>query len=140
MKTGRRSGGSFLRLLAITLLMAPCSACGRPRREPPRTYPVTGEISDTGGRSVAGTMIQFAPQNLEFRSQGIVDASGKFKLQLLFDNEQLEGAVEGQHQATIYFPPDKIPADGLMSLRVETPFVVRPGANHFQISLPAQRK
>jgi hypothetical protein len=85
-------------------------------------------------------MIQFAPANHEFRSQAIVNPDGTFLLRLLFGNEQLEGAIEGPHKVTIYFPPDKIPPGGSPSLQLPDPCLVRAESNHFSIKLPPLNK
>jgi hypothetical protein len=125
-------------VLLLGLLLNGCNP--RLNMEPPKTYPVSGEIIDTGGRVVAGTLIQFEPANPEFRSQAKIDPAGKFRLNLLFGNEQLDGAVEGSHKITILYPLDMVEANGTDLIVLEKPCVVQPGENHFPIKLPPRTK
>lgn len=124
-------------VIALTIIACVPACRRRTVAEPPNTYPVTGEVVHPAGRPVERVMIQFTPANQEFSSRGIIDAAGKFSLRMLFGDQQLDGAVEGAHDVTFYYPPD-VAGDG--TIRLDNSLTVKPGENHFKIKLPSAKK
>jgi hypothetical protein len=133
-----RIAGPVLILVTGLLTLASCSR-SKPLRPAPPTFPVSGEVKLDGGKIPPGSTIEFRPENnekaAELTAKGVVHASGKFTLCILYIDRILPGALEGRHTVTISFPTGSSSnSSGLISIPEK--FTVEPRENFFTVSVP----
>lgn len=132
----RKTRATFVVLSACLLTLSACNA--RPPRHAPATYSVTGQVTAPNGRSMAGGCIEFRPRDNagELTSTGVIDAEGKFTLQIPFIDRIIPGATEGPHRAFVIMPLGAQRKGG-GHVPIPGEFTVKPGENHFTIALPS---
>jgi len=82
------------------LVAAGCGGSGG--TPPPKTYRVTGKVYYKGGLPLPGGVIQFQSQSdPSLTTKGDIGMDGTFELVTLYQNQQLEGATEGQFHVTV---------------------------------------
>jgi hypothetical protein len=136
-----RIAGPVLFFLAGLLALTSCSR-SKPLRPAPPTFPVSGEVKLDGGKVPPGSTIEFRPENnekaAELTAKGVVHASGKFTLCILYIDRILPGALEGPHTVSISFPSSNSSNSSYSSGLISIPekFTVEPRENYFTVTVP----
>jgi hypothetical protein len=89
----------WLALVASFLLGM--AACSRAKKDPPKTYPVTGKAVYRDGSPVPEGSLEFFPiSGTSYHPKGFI-RDGTFTLKTVAENTSLDGAPEGEYRVTI---------------------------------------
>ena len=134
------SRGNRIASFLLSVCMLTQAACSRqPQRPAPPTYPVTGTLTAPDGRSLVGACVEFkTKQNeTELTATGVVDADGKFSLQIPYVDRVIPGATAGPHAVFVVMPLG-VNHKGAGYVAIKGNFEVQPTENHFEIILTAK--
>jgi hypothetical protein len=137
---GCRQRLAIAALIVCQLTVAGCNS--QPPRPAPQTYPVTGKVTSPSGQSLVGARIEFKPKDnqWELAARGVVEADGRFSLQIPFIDRQIPGATEGPHRASLTMAlGQKHDGTGGDYIPIPGEFIVKPGENNFEITLPGRK-
>ena len=122
---------------AYLLILGACNS--KPERAAPPTFPVTGTLTAPDGRSLAGACVEFKTKQNEgeLTATGVVDADGKFSLQIPYVDRVIRGATAGSHNVFVVMP---LGTDhkGAGYVAIKGNFEVQLTENHFNIKLPTK--
>jgi hypothetical protein len=128
-----------LGMAAVSLAWLLNTGCGGSgQAPPPKTYPVGGMVVYKGGQPLSGGAIQFqSKSDPNLTTKGDIGPDGTFELVTLYQDEQLQGATEGQYHVTV-IPrmTENKPVDIFQLPRVYT---VETKDNYFRIELEKPR-
>src|SRR5204863_23348 len=98
-------------------------------------------ITAQDGRSLAGACVEFKTKQNEgeLTATGVVDANGKFSLQIPYVDRVISGATAGPHNVFVVMP---LGANhmGAGYIAIKGDFEVQPTENHFELTLPTKQR
>jgi hypothetical protein len=122
-----------LRLAAVALMLSSGGCNTGP--EPPKTYPVEGQVRLKDGTPLPGGGIEFRstidPSKSTF---GQIKEDGTYSLYTIYGNKKVDGAMEGPHRVTI----TPLSKDRTATMPTEYPdlYTVKPGEkNRFDFTV-----
>jgi hypothetical protein len=132
----RRLDSAGCLALALAGFMMVALGCGPAAPPPPKTYPAQGELTDKGGKPLAGGMIELVSDDqIPKSARSEIGSDGSFALFVIDSaGKKHKGAEEGDYRAT-YIPP-------MTAQQTESPvglpgkIKIQSGDNHLQLKLP----
>jgi len=119
-------------LVVGMLFLAGCSGASS---HLPATYPVVGQVVDSGGRPLTGGTVEFETKRaVDLTVLGVIQPDGTFVVKTFRDEAEVSGAPEGDYRITITLPPGPDNAASL-PVTLARPYRVEPKENSFPLRL-----
>ncbi|MDA0833208.1 MAG: hypothetical protein O2955_11660 [Planctomycetota bacterium] len=108
---------------------------GKEYAEPPKVFPVAGQVVFHDGKPLTGGMVEFqskSDNSLSVTSE--IKPDGRFSLVSRLDGQSFTGASEGEYVVTLFPPQSASQAESPHTLP-ET-YTVEPKDNEFTLTFP----